>query len=95
MNADISYVPFAALAKNPDALIAGAITRSSDGAATSAPVVWPDGTAGTYTGTPSTSFPGGSIPTQSPTDCPQPRPTPNPPLLGTLLALPRPYPRLW
>ncbi|MFI7169530.1 hypothetical protein [Rhodococcoides fascians] len=57
-NAATSYVPFAALAKIPDALIAGAITRNSDGAATSAPVVWPDGTAGTYTGTPSSTFPG-------------------------------------
>jgi hypothetical protein len=46
-------------AANPDALIVGAITRNSDGAATSAPVVWPDGTAGTYTATVmSTAFPG-------------------------------------
>ena len=36
-------------ARNPDLLIAGTVTRNSDGAATSAPVVWPDGVAGTYT----------------------------------------------
>jgi hypothetical protein len=37
------------LARNLDQLISGAITRDSNGAATSAPVVWPDGTPGTYT----------------------------------------------
>ena len=47
------------LARNPDLLIAGTITRNSDGAATSAPVVWPDGSPGTYTATTlSTDFPG-------------------------------------
>jgi hypothetical protein len=47
------------LARNPDLIIAGAITRDSNGAATSAPVVWPDGSAGTYTAdTVSTAFPG-------------------------------------
>lgn len=46
-------------ARNPDLLIAGAITRDASGAATSASVVWPDGTAGTYTAdTVSTAFPG-------------------------------------
>lgn len=46
-------------AANPDALIVGTITRNSDGAATSAPVVWPDGQPGTYTATTlSSSFPG-------------------------------------
>lgn len=39
----------ASLARTPEALIAGAITRDGNGAATSAPVVWPDGTPGTYT----------------------------------------------
>lgn len=46
-------------AGNLDALIVGAITRDANGAATSAPVVWPDGTIGTYTATTvSTTFPG-------------------------------------
>ncbi|OHD15070.1 MAG: hypothetical protein A2Y38_26020 [Spirochaetes bacterium GWB1_59_5] len=39
----------AALARTPEVLIAGTITRDANGAATSAPVVWPDGTPGTYT----------------------------------------------
>ena len=39
----------AQLARVPDSLITGAITRDANGAATSAPVVWPDGTPGTYT----------------------------------------------
>lgn len=43
----------------PDLLISGAITRDANGAATSASVVWPDGTVGTYTATTvSTTFPG-------------------------------------
>lgn len=46
-------------ARNPDVLIAGAVTRDTNGAATSAPVVWPDGTPGAYTAlTLSTAFPG-------------------------------------
>ena len=46
-------------ARSPDLLIAGAVTRDSNGAATSAPVVWPDATPGTYTATTvSTAFPG-------------------------------------
>ena len=46
-------------ARNPDTLIAGAVTRDSNGAATSAPVVWPDGTPGTYTALVlSSAFPG-------------------------------------
>lgn len=35
-------------ARNLDLLIVGAITRDSNGAATAAPVKWPDGTVGTY-----------------------------------------------
>ncbi|MCQ4119901.1 hypothetical protein [Rhodococcus tibetensis] len=50
---------FSQLARNPDLLIAGTITRNSNEAAISAPVVWPDGTPGTYTATTlSASFPG-------------------------------------
>ncbi len=46
-------------ARNLDQLIVGAVTRDSSGAATSAPVKWPDGTAGTYTATTlSSAFPG-------------------------------------
>jgi hypothetical protein len=43
----------------PDLIIAGTITRDSNDAATSAPVVWPDGNPGTFTATAvSSSFPG-------------------------------------
>lgn len=42
-----------------DALIVGVVTRDGNGAATSAGVVWPDGTTGTYTATSvSATFPG-------------------------------------
>lgn len=37
------------VARDPEQLIVGTVTRNADGAATSAPVVWPDGTPGTYT----------------------------------------------
>jgi hypothetical protein len=47
-----------AIAALPDLLVTGAITRDADGAAISAAVVWPDGTSGTYTGTPSSTWPG-------------------------------------
>lgn len=54
-----TYVEYKALAAQLDTLITGAITRDANGAATSAPVVWPDGTPGTYTATTvSTAFPG-------------------------------------
>lgn len=43
------YVPLARLAKDPDLLITGAITRNTDGVATSATLSWPDGSTGTYT----------------------------------------------
>lgn len=46
------------LARDPSQLFAGAITRDSNGAPTSAVVQWPDGVSGTYSGTPSGSFPG-------------------------------------
>ena len=52
-------IDFVALARNPDLLVNGAITRDSNGAAISAPVMWPDGTVGTYTAdVVSTAFPG-------------------------------------
>lgn len=42
-----------------EAMIVGAVTRDSNDAATSAGVIWPDGTTGTYTATTvSTAFPG-------------------------------------
>lgn len=42
-----------------DSLISGSITRDSNGAATTAAVVWPDGATGVYTATTvSTAFPG-------------------------------------
>lgn len=40
---------------DPENLFVGVITRGTGGAPTSAPVVWPDGTTGTFAGTPSTS----------------------------------------
>ena len=50
---------FMQAAKMPETIISGAITRDANGAATSAPVTWPDGTPGTYTATTlSTAFPG-------------------------------------
>ncbi|WP_213572474.1 hypothetical protein [Rhodococcus sp. USK13] len=56
---DATYATHANLARNPDLLIVGTVTRNGNGAATSAPVVWPDGSPGTYTATTlSTAFPG-------------------------------------
>jgi hypothetical protein len=56
---DIAFVSLTMAAKNPDLLIVGSIIRNSDGAATSADVVWPDGTVGTFTADIlSTDFPG-------------------------------------
>ena len=46
------------LARDPSQLFAGAVTRDSDGAPTSAVVKWPDGVDGTYSGTASATFPG-------------------------------------
>jgi hypothetical protein len=37
------------LAKNPDTLIAGAVTVDGNNLVTSAAVLWPDGTPGTLT----------------------------------------------
>ena len=49
----------AALARTPDSLVVGTITRDSNGAAVSAAVLWPDGNPGTYTTlVASTAFPG-------------------------------------
>ncbi len=47
--ASATYVPFKAAAKDPDLLIVGGIVRDSQGRVASAAVVWPDGTAGSYT----------------------------------------------
>ena len=49
---------YAQLARTPEVLITGTITRDAGGAPTSAAVVWPDGTTGTFTGTPSPTFAG-------------------------------------
>jgi hypothetical protein len=46
-----------ALARDPSQLFVGTVTYTN-GAPTSAAVVWPDGVTGTYTGTPSVTFPG-------------------------------------
>lgn len=52
-------VTLAAAAKNPDLLVTGTVTRDSNQAVTSANVVWPDGTPGTFTALVlSTAFPG-------------------------------------
>jgi hypothetical protein len=45
------------LARTPEALITGPI-ELEDGAPVSAAVLWPDGTEGVFTGTPSATFPG-------------------------------------
>lgn len=53
------YVGLVQAAKNPDLLIVGSITRDANQAVTSAQVVWPDGTPGTFTADAvSTAFPG-------------------------------------
>lgn len=44
-----TYVGLIQAAKNPDLLIAGAITLDSSDQVTSAAVLWPDGTPGTLT----------------------------------------------
>ena len=47
------------LAADPEPIIAGTLTRDANEAVTSAPVVWPDGSTGTFTATTvSTAFPG-------------------------------------
>ena len=45
------------LVRDPSQLFTGAITRNSSGAPTSATVTWPDGVAGVYAGTASSTFP--------------------------------------
>lgn len=56
---DGSFASYKNLTRNPDAIITGAVTRDSNGAATSAAVTWPDGTTGTYTALVlSSAFPG-------------------------------------
>lgn len=40
---------YTSLAANPDQLIFGTIDRDSDGVITTAEVIWPDGTSGTFT----------------------------------------------
>jgi hypothetical protein len=58
-DANATYATHKNLARNPDLLIVGTVTRDGNGAATSAPLVWPDGSPGTYTAlTLSTAFPG-------------------------------------
>lgn len=44
-----AYVGLIQAAKNPDLLIAGAVTVNGSDEVTSAAVLWPDGTAGTLT----------------------------------------------
>lgn len=46
------------LARTPEAVFSGAVTLDANGAPLSAPVTWPDGVTGTFTGTPSPTFPG-------------------------------------
>lgn len=45
-----------ALAADPSLLFSGAVTRDANKVATSASVLWPDGVAGVYSGTASTTF---------------------------------------
>jgi hypothetical protein len=53
----VESLDYKLIARDPSALFVGAITYAN-GAPQSAAVVWPDGTAGVYTGTPSATFPG-------------------------------------
>lgn len=46
------------LARDPDVLFTGSITRDAYGVAISAQVQWPDGLTGTYSGTASVTWPG-------------------------------------
>jgi hypothetical protein len=46
------------LSRDPEQLFTGAVTNDANGAPVSASVTWPDGVAGVYAGTASTSFPG-------------------------------------
>jgi len=46
------------LARNPDALFAGAVQYDTNNTPISAVVQWPDGVTGNYAGTASVSFPG-------------------------------------
>lgn len=56
---DRSFARFKQLARTPEAIIVGAITRDANGAATTAPVEWPDGADGVYVATElSEDFPG-------------------------------------
>jgi len=50
-------VNYAVLARDPESLMVGDRTLTN-GAITASAVTWPDGVTGTYTGTPSTAFPG-------------------------------------
>lgn len=47
----------ASLARDPSLLFSGTVTRDGNGVPTSASVLWPDGSAGVYSGTASTAFP--------------------------------------
>lgn len=44
-----SFVTWKNAAKNPDLLVTGSVTRDANGAVTTASVVWPDGSPGTFT----------------------------------------------
>lgn len=47
------YATYAQLARTPEVLISGSITRDGNGTPTAAAVIWPDGTPGAFTGVPS------------------------------------------
>jgi len=53
----VEGLDYAQLARDPSQLFVGTVTLT-DGAPTSAAIVWPDGVVGVYTGTPSATFPG-------------------------------------
>jgi len=54
----VEGVNYLLLARDPESLFVGTVTRDTNGAPTSAAVVWPDNVTGVYTGTPSSAFPG-------------------------------------
>lgn len=53
MDLTTRYATYAQLARTPEALISGPVTRDANGTPLSAAVIWPDGTAGIFTGVPS------------------------------------------
>lgn len=54
-------MPFLALARNPELMMFGSITRDANGTPTAASLIWPDGTIGVYAATAVSSLYPGSV----------------------------------